>query len=156
MVNNANSTAGRELIVTRLLDAPIELVWEVWTHPDHIVNWWGPEGFTSTIYTMDVRPGGEWKLILHGPDGTDYKNKSQFKEVIPFKKLVYEHVTAPHFTATVEFTRQGDKTFLHWRMLFDTTEEFIHTVKTYKADIGQKQNVEKLDRYLAGQKKITI
>ena len=73
-----NSTKDRELLLTRVLNAPIELVWEVWTNPKHIAQWWGPNGFTNTITTMDMHPGGEWDLVMHGPDGTDYKNKSVF------------------------------------------------------------------------------
>jgi len=97
---------------------------------------------------MDVKPKGEWDLVMHGPDGTDYKNKSVFKEVVKHKKLVYEHITGPKFIATVIFESQGHKTHLQWQMLFETEEEFIQTVKTFKADEGLKQNVEKLEAYL--------
>ena len=115
-----NNTADRELLLTRLLDAPVELVWEVWTQAEHIARWWGPDGFTNTISKMEVMPGGIWELVMHGPDGTDYKNKSIFKEVIPHKKIVYEHVSAPRFTATIRFEDQGDQTLLTWHMLFET------------------------------------
>ena len=97
---------------------------------------------------MEVNPGGEWELVLHGPDGTDYKNKSIFKEVIPLKKIVYEHVSVPRFVATIDFQEEGEQTHLRWRMLFETAEEFIRVVKTFKADEGLKQNVEKLNMYL--------
>jgi len=56
-------------VILRVFDAPRELVWEAWTNAKHVVNWWGPRGFTTTIEVMDVRPGGEWRLIMHGPDG---------------------------------------------------------------------------------------
>lgn len=148
MGNQKNDTSDREIFLTKILNAPVELVWEVWTSPEHIANWWGPNGFTNTISKMDVSPGGEWNLVMHGPDGTDYKNKSVFKEVIPFKKLVYEHVSAPKFTATIQFEAQGEQTFLSWHMLFETAEQFIQVVKTFKADEGLKQNVEKLAVYL--------
>jgi uncharacterized protein YndB with AHSA1/START domain len=64
MAAKQNSTADRELLISRLLDAPIKLVWEVWTNPDHIKNWWGPNGFTNTIHLMDVKVGGEWDLAM--------------------------------------------------------------------------------------------
>ena len=150
MENKKSNTKDRELLLSRKLDAPVDLVWEAWTRPEHIANWWGPNGFTNTITKMDMRPGGEWDLVMHGPDGTDYKNKSVFKEIIPYKKIVYEHVSGPRFTATVTFEQQGEQTYITWHMLFDTVEEFIRTVKTYKADEGLKQNVEKLNVYLAG------
>jgi len=81
MQKKESSAADRVISISRLLDAPIDLVWEVWTDPEHIKNWWGPDGFTNTIQLMDMKEGGEWNLIMHGPDGTDYKNKSVFMEV---------------------------------------------------------------------------
>ena len=146
--NTLSPTADRELTITRLLNAPVSLVWEVWTKPEHIKNWWGPNGFYNTIFEMDVRPGGTWDFVMHGPDGQDFKNKSVFKEIIKHKKIVYEHISGPKFLATVEFEQQGNKTFLKWNMLFETKEEFIRTVKTFKADEGLKQNIEKLQTYL--------
>ncbi|MFA6542018.1 MAG: SRPBCC family protein [Bacteroidota bacterium] len=143
-----NNTAEREIRISRLLNAPVELVWKVWTDPDHIKNWWGPNGFTNTISKMDFTPGGEWNLVMHGPDGTDYKNQSIFKEIVKYKKIVYEHQSSPKFTATIEFESRGAATLLNWHMLFRTKEEFIQTVKTFKADEGLKQNVEKLQEYL--------
>ena len=151
MENTKSNTHDRELVISRTLNAPVELVWEVWTKPEHIANWWGPNGFTNTITKMDMAPGGEWNLVMHGPDGTDYKNKSIFREVIPFKKIVYEHI-APMFVATVTFEEQGEQTLINWHMLFETAEEFIRVVKTFKADEGLKQNIEKLNVYLAGLK----
>ena len=147
-----NNTKDRELLLTRTLDAPIDLVWEAWTNPQHIAKWWGPNGFTNTITTMDMKPGGEWILTMHGPDGTDYKNKSIFKEVILHKKIVFDHI-APNFRATIEFKAQGEQTHLTWHMLFETVEQFIQVVKTFKADDGLKQNVDKLNVYLAEMKK---
>ena len=142
------NTADREIAFSRLLNAPIELVWEVWTNPDHIKNWWGPNGFTNTITKMEVQPEGEWNLIMHGPDGTDYKNKSIFKEVIKHQKLVYEHISTPKFTSTIRFESIGNRTQLDWVMLFETKEQLIQVVKTFNAAEGLRQNVEKLEAYL--------
>ncbi|HTR31787.1 MAG TPA: SRPBCC family protein [Puia sp.] len=153
MESKKNDTGDRELRVSRLLDAPVDLVWEVWTKPEHLAQWWGPNGFTNTIGLMDVRPGGGWDLTMHGPDGTDYKNKSVFREVVLHRRIVYEHLSAPKFIATVEFEAKGRQTLITWHMLFRTAEEFIHTVKTFKADEGLKQNFEKLGRYLTDQLK---
>jgi len=152
MENKKGNTQDREIVLSRKLNAPVALVWEVWTQPEHIANWWGPDGFTNTITTMNVNPGGEWNLVMHGPDGTDYKNKSIFKEIIPCKKIVYEHISGPRFVATIDFEEQGDHTLIRWHMLFETAEEFIQVVKTFKADEGLKQNMEKLNVYLTGLK----
>ena len=151
MQHGRNDTSDREIRISRLLNAPLELVWEVWTEAEHLKNWWGPDDFSNTITTMDVHPEGEFNLVMHGPDGTDYKNKSIFREVVLHKKLVYEHLSAPKFLATITFESQDDKTELHWHMLFETREQFIQTVKTFKADEGLKQNVEKLHSYLQAQ-----
>jgi len=147
-----NDTSDRELIITRLLNAPRELVWDVFTTPEHIKNWWGPNGFTNTIDKMDVKPGGEWEFIMHGPDGTDYKNKSIYKEIIRPERIVFEHVSGPKFIATITFTAEGNKTHLKWHMLFESAEQFQQVVKTFKADEGLKQNIVKLEEYLAGVK----
>ena len=147
-----NDTSDRELIITRLLNAPRELVWDVFTKPEHIKNWWGPNGFTNTIDKMDVKPGGEWEFIMHGPDGTDYKNKSIYKEIIRPERIVFEHVSGPKFIATITFTAEGNKTHLKWHMLFESAEQFQQVVKTFKADEGLKQNIVKLEEYLAGVK----
>lgn len=152
METKQSNTKDRELIISRKLNAPVELVWEAWTKPEHIANWWGPNGFTNTINVMDMTVGGEWNLVMHGPDGTDYKNKSIFKEIIPFKRIVYEHVSSPGFIATVDFEEQGDQTLINWHMLFETAEQFIQVVKTFKADEGLKQNIAKLEVYLSGMK----
>jgi uncharacterized protein YndB with AHSA1/START domain len=148
MEKEKTSTTDREIRISRLLNAPVELVWKVWTDPEHIKNWWGPNGFTNTITKMEIKSGGGWDLVMHGPDGTDYKNKSVFKEIVFHKKIVYEHVTGPKFLATIEFESRGMTTFLEWHMLFASKEEFIQTVKTFKADEGLRQNVEKLNAYL--------
>ena len=145
---NDTDTTGRELVISRVLNAPRELVWQVWTNPDHIKNWWGPNGFTNTIFTMEVKPGGVWDFIMHGPDGTDYKNKSIYKEVVKPERIVFDHVSGPKFQTTITFEEQDNKTLLTWRMLFATKEELEQVIKTFKADEGLKQNIVKLQAYL--------
>lgn len=140
-------TAHRELRITRVLQAPVELVWEVWTDPDHIKNWWGPEGFTTDIHKMDFNKNGEWLLTLHGPDGKKFPNKSIFKEIVKHKKIVFQHFN-PNFITTVVFEAKGNETFMNWHMLFETKELYETVVSTFKADVGLKQNVEKLSKYL--------
>ncbi len=152
MEESAKHNAGRELIISRLLNAPIELVWEVFTNPEHIKNWWGPNGFTNTIDKMEVKPGGVWEFIMHGPDGTDFPNKKIFKEVVKPERIVIEHVNYPKHIYTLTFAADGGKTLLTWHMLFESKEVFEEVVKTFKADEGLKQNIEKLEKYLAAQK----
>ncbi len=141
-------TDNRELRLIKTLKAPIGLVWRVWTEPEHIANWWGPDGHTNTIHKMDFQEGGEWRLSMTGPTGTIYPNRSIFKEIIPLRKIVLEHFN-PHFIATVLFEALGDETRIEWISLFDTSADFGIIVRTFKADEGQKQNIEKLEKYLS-------
>ncbi len=142
-------TEGRELRVSRLLNAPRDLVWEVWTRPEHIKHWWGPNGFTNTIFKMDVRPGGEWDFIMHGPDGTDYKNTHIFREIVKPEKLVLEHATGPKFLMVVTFEERGDKTLVDIHSVFESAEQLREVIKVFKADEGLRQNVDRLEKYLS-------
>ena len=145
------TTTNRELRITKTLKAPIELVWEVWSKSEHIANWWGPKGFTNTIHKMEFKEGGEWKFIMHGPDGTDYANRSVFREIVPIKKIVFEHFN-PHFITTILFESKGQETLLDWTGLFDSEEILQTVIKVHKADKGLKQNIERLEHYLKQQK----
>ena len=152
MQDENTDTTGREQRTSLLLDAPIELVWEVWTEPEHIKHWWGPDGFTNTIKKMEVKPGGQWIFTMHGPDGVSYPNRTIFTEVVPNKKLVHEHLD-PNFIAIIEFERQGDQTLLNWYKLYETTQLFEMVEKHHKSTEGFKQTVAKLNNYLANQKR---
>lgn len=138
----------QELITIHTFNTRVSTLWKVWTTPELIANWWGPNGFTSTIHKMEVQENGEWNLTMHGPDGTNYPNRSIYKEIVPLNKIVFEHFN-PHFITTVGFEDKGATTQLKWTMLFDSAEMFDIIVKAHKADEGQKQNIERLERYLA-------
>jgi uncharacterized protein YndB with AHSA1/START domain len=150
----ATGTADREIVIARTFDAPRELVFDAWIDPKQIVQWWGPRGFTTTTHAMDVKPGGVWRFIMHGPDGTDYKNKIVFIEVVRPERLVYRHAgdedSEPvRFHVTVTFAEQGGKTRLTMRSLFETTEERDNVVNKYGAIEGGNQTLERLAGHLA-------
>ena len=152
--NELASTADREIAATRLLDAPRDLVFQMWTDPAHIGRWWGPNGFTTTTQEMDVRPGGVWRFVMHGPDGTDYKNKIVYLEIVKPERLVYRHAgdddTEPvKFHVTVNFAEQGNKTLLSMRMLFDSAEERDTVEKKYGAVEGLQQTLGRLAELVA-------
>lgn len=153
----ASSTADREIILSRIFDAPQELVWKVWTDPDHVPRWWGPQGFTTTTKHMDVKPAGVWRYVMHGPDGRDYQNVVSFLEVVRPQRLVYKHGgekdTEPvNFTVTVTFEKAGDsgeKTRLTMRSIFPSKNAREFVVREYNAIEGGKQTLARLDEYLA-------
>jgi uncharacterized protein YndB with AHSA1/START domain len=137
----------RTLAVTRLVNAPRELVWKLWTEPEHIKHWWGPNGFTNTISKMDVRVGGTWEFVMHGPDGKDYPNKHEYIEVVKPEKLVMTHMGL--FIMTATFEAKGDKTLITMSGLFETPELLQQLIKEVSADKGMKENMDKLETYLA-------
>lgn len=151
---DATNTADREIVATRILNAPRELVFKVWTESEHIIKWWGPNGFTNTNEVMDVRPGGKWKFIMHGPDGVDYPNLITYLEVKRPERLVYLHGEEGQpgfFHVTVTFDDLGNRTKLHMKSLFNTAEERNFVVEKYGAIEGLKQNLDRLEEYLLHQ-----
>jgi uncharacterized protein YndB with AHSA1/START domain len=148
------STTDRELVMTRIFNAPRELVFTVWTDPKHVVHWWGPTGFTNTIHEMDVRPGGKWKLTMHGPDGVDYPNQIVYKEIVKPERLVWTHGSGKEndpgeFEVTVTFEEEGRKTKLTMKMVFKTKEALDLVKEKYGAVEGNKQTMDRLEQYLA-------
>jgi uncharacterized protein YndB with AHSA1/START domain len=144
---SAEALSDREIVTTRVFDAPRELVFKAWTHPDHLAKWWGPKGFTNTFQEFDMRPGGVWRFIMHGPDGVDYKNKSVFVEVVKPERIVLQHVSGPRFQVTATFTQQAGKTRLTFHMLFETAAECAK-VKVYAVEANE-QNFDRLEAQLA-------
>lgn len=154
---NANDAAAREIVIERTFDAPRELVWEAWTNPEHVVHWWGPDGFTTTITKMDFRVGGVWKLVMHGPDGRDYPNSSVFREIVAPERIVFSHGggskdgPSTHFLSTWTFEALGDRTCVTLRLLFDTPEEREQVVRAYGAIEGGRQTLARLADFLEKQ-----
>jgi len=151
-------SSGREIVLTRVLNAPRELVWLAWTDPKHLVQWWGPRGFTTTIKEMDFRVSGVWTHTMHGPDGTNYPNKSIFKEIVPFERITYSHgggredaeTLGANFVATWTFeTVDAGRTRLTGRMVFHSKEARDRVVREYGAIEGGKQTLERAAEYVA-------
>lgn len=128
---SANSKPN-EIAITRMYDAPVEAVWDAWTDPEQVAQWWGPRGFTLTTHSKDLRPGGHWAYTMHGPDGTDYPNNTVYLEVEEHAKLVYDHGgyadRPPLFRVTVLFSEVEGKTKMDMTMTLPSAEaaEQIH------------------------------
>ncbi|MBW4538402.1 MAG: SRPBCC domain-containing protein [Myxacorys chilensis ATA2-1-KO14] len=91
MVKQTGSTgteSDRTITITRIFNAPRELVFKVWTDPKHIEQWWGPKGFTTRVLELDLRPGGRSRYVMVGPDGTEYPGKGVFREIVPPERIV--------------------------------------------------------------------
>lgn len=140
-----------ELYLTRLYNYPVKMVWDAWTDVEQAKHWWGPRGFTITNISKDFRPGGKWKYTMHGPDGVDYPNISTYHEIIPYKKMVYDHGGNEErqklFTVTVIFTPVEDKTLMEFTMKFDSPEQAKEIGKFIKL-AGGNATWDRLGEYL--------
>ena len=143
----------RMIIATRVFDAPRSLVFEAWTDQKHLAQWWGPDGFSTTTRSMDIRSGGVWRFVMHGPDGRDYENRITYVEVVKPKRLVYRHgggddVEPVEFEVEVTFEEIGKQTQLTMRMVFPSAQERARVIKEYGADKGLVQTLARLSEYV--------
>jgi uncharacterized protein YndB with AHSA1/START domain/pimeloyl-ACP methyl ester carboxylesterase len=151
---NRNSSTDREIKFDRVFDAPRDLVFEAWTNPEQLVKWWGPKGFTITTQKIDVKAGGSWNFIMHGPNGIDYPNTIVYDEIVRPERLVYSHGggskgDGSNFQSTVTFVKQDKKTTrVTMRLLFTTISERYRAVKEYRAIEGGNQTLERLGEQL--------
>lgn len=154
MSGKATSTVnGRELTISRLMNAPQELVFEVYTSPEHLTHWWGPDGFTTTTHEMAVKPGGIWRFMMHGPDGRDYPNKIEFLEVVKPERIVYRHrddgdTEHISFHVTITFEKQGNKTNVIMHSVFSSAEELQRVEAEYHAIEGGRQHLDRFGTYV--------
>ena len=137
-------TGDRTLATSRLLDAPRERVYRALADPAALARWWGPNGFTNTFHEFDLRAGGMWRFVMHGPDGTDYPNESTFAEVVPDERVVIRHLSAPRFELTITFADQGGRTLVGWHQAFETRE-----MRDKIAKLVGDANEQNLDRLTA-------
>ena len=140
---------ARSIIATRVFNAPRELVWIAWSRLEHLSRWWGPDGFTTTTQKFEFSPNGEWIFVMHGPDGTDYKNHLVFREIVEPERIAYSHVTGPLFDATATFASEGNKTRVTVQMVFESAELRNKVQEQFCAVEGLEQNLNHLGEELA-------
>jgi uncharacterized protein YndB with AHSA1/START domain len=144
--NNSN-----EIKITRVYDAPVKAVWDAWTDPDQVAKWWGPRGFSITTHSKDLKAGGHWNYTMHGPDGTDYPNKTTYYTVDKFKCLVYDHGANDDqpalFRVSVFFNEENGKTHMEMTMTLPTPEAAKQTKKFIK-EAGGNSTWDRLAEYL--------
>lgn len=144
------NTADREITAERIFNAPIELIWKVWTDPKHLEKWWGPNGFTTTTKEFDFKVGGVWNHIMHGPDGTDYRNDITYTLIDEPNRIEYDHGPSPDFHVTIKFEDDNSsRTRFSVQMLFSTKEERDRTVEKFGAIEGMNQMLGRFEIYLS-------
>jgi len=122
-------TAGRDLVITRLIDAPRPLVFKAWTDPEQIARWWGPKGFVTVDHDMDIRPGGSYRFTMRSPEGTDHRKRGVYREIVEPERIVFtfawvdpDGLPGHETLITVTFKEDGTKTKLTLHQGgFDTT-----------------------------------
>ena len=146
-----SKTKPNEFHITRVYDAPVAAVWDAWTDPAQVAQWWGPRGFTITTHSKDLRPGGTWNYTMHGPDGVDWPNKTVYHEVEKHRKLVYDHGGSddrpPLFHVTVLFSEQNGKTKMEMTMAFPNPKIAADTAQFIKK-VGGNSTWDRLAEYL--------
>lgn len=142
---------SNEIRITRIYDAPVQAVWDAWTDPEQVAQWWGPRGFTLTTHSKDLKPGGSWNYTMHGPDGVDYPNQTYYLEVEQCSKLVYDHGgyedRPPLFRVTVLFSEIDGKTKMDMTMTLASPEAAEETRKFIKK-AGGDATWDRLAEYL--------
>lgn len=161
-MSNSNDNVGPslsgdfEIIATRGFDAPRELVFDVWTDPRHLAQWWGPRGFATETHHMDFKPGGVWRYVMHGPDGRDYQNKVTYLEVVRPSRIVFQHGGADDpdlepvghtMIATFESVAENT-TRLTVQMIFPSAAARDEVVRKYGAVEGLNQTLARLKEKL--------
>ena len=150
----AEAASDREIVSTRVFDAPRERMFDAFSDPARLARWWGPTGFTNTFHEFDLQPEGVWRFVMHGPDGTNYTNESVFVEVERPERIVFRHLKPMHrFLMTVLFGEEGGKTRLTMRGVFPSAAERDRVIKQYGADKGLVQTLARLADYVAAQQR---
>jgi uncharacterized protein YndB with AHSA1/START domain len=124
-------TANYELITTRNVLASVDAVFKAWTDPVHLRNWWGPRRFSNTFLEFDLRQGGKWRFIMHGPGKNDYPHDCEFMEIAPPELIAWKHVSDPPFLAVVNIRAVTKRiTNVTFCMRFDDAEQ-LASIKHY-------------------------
>lgn len=137
-----STTPDCEIITTRIVNATINQVFTAWTDPNHLKNWWGPNGFTNTFHEYDLRVGGKWTFTMHGPDKGNYENAVEFIAIEKPTLIAWKRHSKPLFQVVGMFEAISEtQTKVVFKMLFDTAEE-CNKLKPYVVD----KNEENFDR----------
>ncbi|MEU8626998.1 SRPBCC family protein [Streptomyces sp. NPDC048669] len=148
-----SATADREIVISRDIDAPRELVFKAFTEVRHLSRWWGPEGFTTTTRAFEFRAGGVWEFVMHGPDGTDYSEWITWTEIVPPERIAMlhgEYRGDPNaFESVLTFAPDGETTRIEMLTVFPTKELRDEAIKKHGAIERGQQTLGNLAAYVA-------
>jgi uncharacterized protein YndB with AHSA1/START domain len=139
-----STTPESEIVTSRILNFPQELVFEAWKNPEHLKKWWGPNGFTNTFHEFDFREGGKWTFTMHGPEKGNYENEVEFIKIEEPNLIAWKRHSKPLFQILTTFeTVTSNQTKVVFKMLFETAEE-CQKLKPYVVDKNE-ENFDKLE-----------
>lgn len=148
----SETQTDREVGISRVIDAPPELVFEAFTEVRHLSQWWGPTGFTTTTRSFEFRVGGEWDFVMHGPDGTDYPEWITWTDIVAAERIVLLHGEyrgdPSAFESVLTFTPDGIATRIEMSTVFPTKEQRDEAVETFHAIEGGRQTLGNLADYV--------
>lgn len=145
------SNPDREIVSLRIINFPVELVFSAWAEPDHLKNWWGPNGFTNTFEEFDFRVGGRWKFVMHGPDKGNYQNEVEFIKIKKPNLIAWKRYSKPLFNIIATFEEVSDsETKIVFRMVFETAEE-SNKLRPFVVDKNE-ENFDRLETELTKMK----
>jgi uncharacterized protein YndB with AHSA1/START domain len=147
LAHSTEPIADREIVSKRVLNYPRERVFEAFRNPNRLMQWWGPQGFTNTFHEFDLRPGGHWRFVMHGPDGGHFENESIFVEVDAPERIVFDHVSSHPFRMTQTYEDLDGKTRVTWHMLHQSAAD-CEKVKPYVPRCNE-ENFDRLEAVLA-------
>ena len=127
---------------SRDIPARPESVFAAIRDPVRLARWWGPDGFTSTFQTFEFRQGGSWLFTMHGPDGADYPNRSEFLEIVPDSLVRIKHVNLPHFELSISLEPSATGTLVSWVGVFES-REFAEKARRF-LETANEQNLNRL------------
>lgn len=133
----------------RWFPAPPERVFRAWTAAGELSRWWGPAGFRNSFQEFRPEPGGDWRYVMHGPDGADYPNHCVFEAVEPPRRLVFDHLSGHRYRAELRLEAERGGTRLDWRMDFEDAAEFGRIRDFIRA--ANEENLDRLQALLAGE-----
>ncbi len=146
-------TSDREIVISRLIDGPRELVFEAFTEVRHLSQWWGPTGFSTTTRAFEFRVGGAWDFVMRGPDGTDHDEWITWTEIVAPERIALRHGASRDdpdtFASVLTFSSEGAGTRLELRTVFPTKELRDQAMERSHAMEGGRQTLGKLAAYIA-------
>jgi uncharacterized protein YndB with AHSA1/START domain len=145
------SEPAREISTSRVINAPRELVFAAFSDREHIGEWWGPTGFTTTTSKLEFKPGGAWQFVMHGPDGRDYQNDVVFDEIVAPERIISHHTgegEKVHHHTVITLEDLGAKTRVTLRVVMSTAAERDRVAREHGAVEGAEQNLQRLAAFI--------